>query len=155
MGPEHLHIQAMCDVELVTPQKTYSGQGVLEQLIVGPHEPSGFKDVMDLRDTHSLEEVGQKVGEYLAGKWQKSVTTTQVDQVFGGASRETYILKLDVAGESQGVVVRRDPPTSLIDTERALEYGAYRLIHPKPKVHRCQNRCFWKKMKVFLGPLSR
>jgi hypothetical protein len=47
MGPEHLHIQAVCDVELVTPQKTYSGQGVLEQLIVGPHEPSGFKDVMD------------------------------------------------------------------------------------------------------------
>ena len=80
--------------------------------------------------TPTLDEVGQKVGEYLADKWQKSVTTTQVDQVFGGASRETYILKLDVAGESQGVVVRRDPPTSLIDTERALEYGAYRLIYP-------------------------
>ena len=80
--------------------------------------------------TPSLEEVGQKVGEYLAGKWQIPVSTLEVSQVFGGASRETYILKLDVAGESRGVVVRRDPPTSLIDTERALEYGAYRLIHP-------------------------
>ena len=47
MGPEHLHIQAMCDVELTTPTKTYQGQGVLEQLIVGPHEPSGFKEMMD------------------------------------------------------------------------------------------------------------
>lgn len=47
MGPEHLHIQAMCDVELITPNETYKGQGVLEQLIVGPHAPSGFKEMMD------------------------------------------------------------------------------------------------------------
>jgi hypothetical protein len=48
MGPEHLHIQAMCDVELVTPHGTHKGQGVLEQLIAGPHAPSGFKDMMDM-----------------------------------------------------------------------------------------------------------
>lgn len=38
----HLHIQAMCDVKLITPRGEYQGQGVLEQLIIGPHEPSGF-----------------------------------------------------------------------------------------------------------------
>ena len=48
MPPEHLHIQAMCDIELTTPDKTVSGQGVLEQLIVGPHKPSGFKEMMDM-----------------------------------------------------------------------------------------------------------
>jgi hypothetical protein len=24
------------------------GVGILEQLIIGPHEPSGFKDIMDM-----------------------------------------------------------------------------------------------------------
>lgn len=47
MGPEHLHIQAMCDVELITPNGSHQGQGVLEQLIIGPHAPSGFKEMMD------------------------------------------------------------------------------------------------------------
>lgn len=45
--PSDLHIQAMCDVELTTPDGTLKGQGVLEQLIVGPHAPSGFTETMD------------------------------------------------------------------------------------------------------------
>jgi hypothetical protein len=48
MGPEHLHIQAMCDIELITPNETIMGQGVLEQLIIGPHAPSGFTEMMDM-----------------------------------------------------------------------------------------------------------
>ena len=54
---------------------------------------------------------------------------TQVDQVFGSASRETYILKLDVAGDRKAWWFAR--PTHEFDRYRgALEYGAYRLIHP-------------------------
>ncbi len=48
MGPEHLHIQAMCDIDLETPNGSLKGQGVLEQLVIGPHEPSGFKEAMDM-----------------------------------------------------------------------------------------------------------
>ncbi len=47
VAPTDLHIQAMCDVVLTTPNGRIEGQGVLEQLIVGPHAPSGFKEVMD------------------------------------------------------------------------------------------------------------
>lgn len=46
--PTDLHIQAMCDVRLTTDKGEFAGQGILEQLIVGPHKPSGFKDMLDM-----------------------------------------------------------------------------------------------------------
>lgn len=43
------HIQAFCNASLTTPDGSVSrGVGILEQLIVGPHSPSGFKDIFDL-----------------------------------------------------------------------------------------------------------
>jgi len=47
VSPENIHIQAMCDVVFTSDKGEIKGQGVLEQLIVGPHSPSGFSDVMD------------------------------------------------------------------------------------------------------------
>lgn len=78
----------------------------------------------------SLNDVSEKVAAYLGKQWQAEVVAEDISQIFGGASRETYLLSLSVDGEARGVVVRRDPPTSLIDTERALEYGAYKAIFP-------------------------
>jgi len=78
----------------------------------------------------TLEDVRREVATYLADKWQASVAVVAIEQIFGGASRETYLLQLDVDGASRGVVLRRDPPSSLIDTERSLEYGAYAAIYP-------------------------
>jgi aminoglycoside phosphotransferase (APT) family kinase protein len=68
--------------------------------------------------------------EYLGEKWCTPVTVCNVEKIFGGASRETYKLTLEVVGETRGVILRRDPPSSLIDTERHLEYGAYDRIYP-------------------------
>ena len=45
--PPFLHIQSLCEVKLKTPEKELQGRGVLEQLFLGPHEPSGFKDLFD------------------------------------------------------------------------------------------------------------
>jgi hypothetical protein len=46
--PPHLHIQAFVTAELTLPDGTrHEGAGVLEQLIVGPHAPSGFAGVLD------------------------------------------------------------------------------------------------------------
>ncbi len=42
-----LHIQAISDVRMEGDLGTKTGAGVLEQLIIGPHEPSGFKDLLD------------------------------------------------------------------------------------------------------------
>ncbi|MFT7687587.1 MAG: hypothetical protein ACI9FB_002943, partial [Candidatus Azotimanducaceae bacterium] len=47
LNPKDIHVQAMCDVKLITPDGEFLGQGVLEQLIIGPHAPSGFKEMLD------------------------------------------------------------------------------------------------------------
>ena len=42
--PHHLHIQALCDVTCREADgRVHQGRGVLEQLAMGPHAPSGFK----------------------------------------------------------------------------------------------------------------
>ncbi len=46
--PPHLHIQAFVTATMTTPDgRQKQGRGVLEQLLLGPHAPSGFKDVLD------------------------------------------------------------------------------------------------------------
>lgn len=48
VDPKDIHIQAMCDVVLTTESGEKKGQGVLEQLIIGPHRPSGLKETLDM-----------------------------------------------------------------------------------------------------------
>lgn len=44
----HLHVQAMSTATLTLPDgSTCKGRGIVEQLIMGAHEPSGFKEMMD------------------------------------------------------------------------------------------------------------
>jgi hypothetical protein len=43
MEPWHLHVQQLCRVRA----GARSGYGVLEQLVIGPHAPSGFASLLD------------------------------------------------------------------------------------------------------------
>jgi hypothetical protein len=45
--PDNIHVQAFCDVTLKTGKGESQGKGVLEQLVIGPHQPSGFSELMD------------------------------------------------------------------------------------------------------------
>ncbi|MDQ0462322.1 hypothetical protein QO010_000070 [Caulobacter ginsengisoli] len=46
--PFHLHVQALSKVTFTDAAgKVRKGRGVLEQLAIGPHGPSGFKDMLD------------------------------------------------------------------------------------------------------------
>lgn len=48
-APPHLHIQAFVDAKLTLPDgQTREGFGILEQMIIGKHAPSGFKDILDM-----------------------------------------------------------------------------------------------------------
>lgn len=48
-APPHLHIQAFSEVEMVDEGgPVQKGAGVLEQMIIGPHAPSGFKELLDM-----------------------------------------------------------------------------------------------------------
>ncbi len=73
----------------------------------------------------SLDDLSRKLTDYLSRVWRADVVTDHIEQIPGGASRETYRIRLSVNGQTRGVVLRRDPPSSLIDTERALEYRTY------------------------------
>ena len=43
LAPSHLHVQALCRATM--GERT--GVGILEQLVIGPHAPSGFTDLLD------------------------------------------------------------------------------------------------------------
>lgn len=46
--PQNLHIQAVSKAVLTLPDgQVYEGIGSFEQLFIGPHAPSGFKDIFD------------------------------------------------------------------------------------------------------------
>ena len=78
----------------------------------------------------SLEAIQQSIAVYLSKQWQTQVEVKAITQIFGGASRDTYRLQVSSVQGERGLILRCDPPSSLIDTERALEYGAYRAIYP-------------------------
>lgn len=45
----HLHIQALCEVSCRDADgRVHRGRGVLEQLALGPHAPSGFRSTLDM-----------------------------------------------------------------------------------------------------------
>ena len=69
-----------------------------------------------------LNSLAERLADYLSRRWDAAVSAGGIEQIPGGASRETYRVALDVDGNTRGVILRRDPPSSLIDTERALEY---------------------------------
>ncbi|HYG26786.1 MAG TPA: phosphotransferase family protein [Caulobacteraceae bacterium] len=66
---------------------------------------------------------------YLSRTSGNAVTVRDLTRIPGGASRETYRFDADVGGETRALILRRDPPGSLIDTDRRLEFMAYRSFH--------------------------
>ena len=76
-----------------------------------------------------LQPLADRFVRYLAERWGRPVVLRTIEQIPGGASRETYRVRVESAGEVQGLILRRDPVSSLIDTERALEYQTYAAVH--------------------------
>lgn len=78
---------------------------------------------------HPLE---PRVAAYIAGRLPgaSGVSVTDLERISGGASRETYRFRLSYRQDGQAqerkLILRRDPPASLIDTERRVEFEAYR-----------------------------
>lgn len=71
------------------------------------------------------EEERRRLEGHLSEVLSADVAIGAVKRFHGGASRETYGLDVTIGGEPRGLIVRRDPADSLIDTERSIEYAAY------------------------------
>ena len=73
-----------------------------------------------------------RIAGYIATKLDgaKNIRVDTLSQIVGGASRETYRFRLAYDGANgpieRKLILRRDPPDSLIDTERHIEFAAYR-----------------------------
>lgn len=70
-----------------------------------------------------------QLGAYLTRIWNQPARVTMISRIPGGASRETYRFDVETGGETRGLILRRDPVGSLIDTERKLEFLAFRSFH--------------------------
>jgi aminoglycoside phosphotransferase (APT) family kinase protein len=77
-----------------------------------------------------------RIAAYIAGKLPgaRDVTVDALARISGGASRETYRFRLqytdaDGAPVERRLILRRDPPASLIETQRRVEFEAYRAFY--------------------------
>ena len=79
--------------------------------------------------SHPLE---ARLAAYIAGKMPDAaeVAVSNLERISGGASRETYRFRLawteGGSPRQRRLILRRDPPASLIETERRVEFEAYR-----------------------------
>jgi aminoglycoside phosphotransferase (APT) family kinase protein len=85
--------------------------------------------------SQELARLAEGIARYVAHRIPGAVDVQVADvaRIHGGASRETYRLRasylLDGARCERRWILRRDPPASLIETDRAVEYEAYRAFH--------------------------
>ena len=72
-----------------------------------------------------IAELSERLARYLSERDGVPTQISDVARIPGGASRETYRLKATQRGAVRGMILRRDPESSLIDTDRATEFAAY------------------------------
>ncbi len=83
-----------------------------------------------------MSDLTPRLADYLAKQMPHAsdVRVRDLDRIFGGASRETsrFVMSWTESGETheRRLILRRDPPGSLIDTDRKIEFAAYRAFHP-------------------------
>jgi aminoglycoside phosphotransferase (APT) family kinase protein len=72
----------------------------------------------------------ERLAAYLRARLGKpDLTVHDLARIPGGASRETYRFRARHDGHERKLILRRDPPASLIETDRATEYRAYEAFH--------------------------
>lgn len=80
------------------------------------------------------DDITPRLAKYLAAHFGvTSVEVSGLSRISGGASRETYRFAVryyrDGRAHDRRLILRRDPPASLIDTERSTEFRAYQAFH--------------------------
>jgi len=93
------------------------------------------------------EELSSGLGRYLSQRWNAAAVVEAVNRIPGGASRETWRCRVTTGGVARGVIIRLDPETSLIDTDRATEYraieAAYKAGLPAPEPLFLEHELSW------------
>ncbi len=84
-----------------------------------------------MSDKALIADLAAYLGSKLPGG--QDIKIEEFSRIYGGASRETYSFIAnwtDGSGEkSRPMILRRDPSKGLIDTDRDIEFAAYRVFH--------------------------
>ena len=80
--------------------------------------------------------LAERLEAYLSRVWGEAVTVVDLSRIPGGASRETYRFSARTAKGDRALILRRDPPGSLIETDRNQEYLAFESFHDRLPVPR-------------------
>lgn len=65
------------------------------------------------------------LARHLGALWGEPVTIAGLRRFHGGSSRQTFRFEaIAASGRHEAMVLRRDPPASLIETDRRIEFGA-------------------------------
>ena len=72
-----------------------------------------------------------QLAAYLTRTRGESTTVESLARISGGASRETYRFDAVTGARREALILRRDPPGSLIETDRRLEFLAIRSFENK------------------------
>lgn len=75
--------------------------------------------------------LNERLEAYLSRVWARPVSVADLSRIPGGASRETYRFTAGTGDETRPLILRRDPPGSLIETDRSLEYLALESFHQR------------------------
>ena len=76
------------------------------------------------------DDLSMRLESYLRKKLdQPSLRVSDLARIPGGASRETYRFRANYGGADRALILRRDPPASLIETDRTTEFRAYQAFH--------------------------
>lgn len=98
--------------------------------------------------------LAERISAYLKARQNRDVRVTGLERIHGGASRETWRVRMEEGGVSKGFILRRDPPSSLIDTERTVEFSAYRAFYgsavPVPEALALEQDESWLDRPFFL-----
>jgi aminoglycoside phosphotransferase (APT) family kinase protein len=73
--------------------------------------------------------LADKLAAYLTRVWNEPVAVAAFARISGGASRETYRFEAVTAAGRRPLILRRDPPASLIETDRRAEFLALKSFH--------------------------
>ena len=77
------------------------------------------------------EGLASRLAAYLSQAWDAPVEVLDLARIPGGASRQTYRFDALVDGERRGLILRRDPVDTLLETDRRVEFLAYQSFHPR------------------------
>jgi aminoglycoside phosphotransferase (APT) family kinase protein len=67
----------------------------------------------------------EHLAHFLSARWGEAVSIAGLKRFHGGSARQTYRFDaIGASGRREALVLRRDPPSSLIETDRLAEYRA-------------------------------